>query len=106
MLAVLGVVAAAGTAAWLSWPRPSVVIAIAPGGVATVDGKALPETLFVKARGRSTVIRVENADSVRHQLALFGADANETRDFTIAYKGTYGGACSAHPTGNLTYVVQ
>jgi hypothetical protein len=27
-------------------------------------------------------------------------------DFTIAYPGTYGGACSAHRTGNLTYVVR
>lgn len=96
---------AAGVA-WSTWPRPSVVIEIAPGGVATVGGEALPETLFVRARGRSTVIRVVNRDSVRHQLALFGADANDTRDFTIAYPGTYGGACSAHPTGNLTYVVR
>jgi hypothetical protein len=91
---------------WFTWPSPSVVIEIAPGGVATVGGEALPETLFVKARGRSTIIRVMNRDTVRHQLALFGADANATRDFTIAYPGTYGGACSAHPTGNLTYVVR
>lgn len=91
---------------WWTWPRPAVTIRIAPGGTATVNGAALPETLFVKARGRSTVVRVVNADSLRHQLALFGADAGETRDFTIAYPGTYGGACSAHPSGNLTYVVQ
>lgn len=91
---------------WWTWPRPAVTIEIAPGGTATVAGAALPETLFVKARGRSTVIRVVNRDSVRHQLALFGADAQETRDFTIAYPGTYGGVCSTHPSGNLTYVVQ
>lgn len=100
------VVLVMGTLAWWTWPRPAVVIQIAPGGVATVAGAVLPETLFVKARGRSTVIRVVNRDSVRHQLALFGADAGETRDFTIAYPGTYGGVCSAHPSGNLTYVVQ
>jgi hypothetical protein len=104
-LAVL-IGAACGGLAWFTWPRPAVVIEIAPGGRATVDGAALPETLYVKARGRSTVIRVMNRDSVRHQLALFGADAHDTRDFTIAYPGTYGGACSAHPTGNLTYVVR
>ena len=91
---------------WWTWPRPSVVIEIAPGGIATVDGAALPETLFVKARGRSTMVRVENADSVRHQLALFGADAGRTTDYTIAYPGTYGGVCSTHSSGNLTYVVQ
>ncbi len=92
--------------AWYVWPRPAVVIRIAVGGEATVDGRPLPETLFVKAQGRSTVIRVVNADSVRHQLALFGADAGATRDFSIQYPGTYGGTCSTHPSGNLTYVVR
>lgn len=91
---------------WWTWPRPAVTIYIAPGGTATVDGAALPETLYVKARSRSTVIRVVNADSARHQLALFGANAGETKDFTISYPGTYGGVCSAHPSGNLVYVVQ
>lgn len=91
---------------WWSWPRPSVTIRIAPGGIATVNGVVLPETLFVKARGRNTVIRVVNGDSTRHQLALFGAAAGETRDFTIPYPGTYGGVCSTHPSGNLTYIVQ
>lgn len=101
-LVVLGVAALS----WWTWPRPAVTIRIAPGGTATVRGVVLPETLFVKARGRNTVIRVVNSDSVRHQLALFGADAGETRDFTITYPGTYGGVCSTHPSGNLTYVVQ
>jgi len=91
---------------WWTWPRPSVTIVIAPGGVATVNGGALPETLFVKSRGRNTVVRVVNGDSVRHQLALFGADAGETTNYTIAYPGTYGGVCSTHSSGNLTYVVQ
>lgn len=91
---------------WWTWPRPAVTIQIAPGGIATVNGEVLPETLFIKARGRSTVIRVVNSDSTRHQLALFGAAAGETLDFTIPYPGTYGGVCSTHPSGNLTYVVQ
>ena len=95
-----------GALTYWMWPRPSVVIRIAPGGTATVRGGELPETLFVKARGRSTVVRVVNGDTLRHQLALFGADAGETRDFTIAFPGVYGGVCSAHPSGNLTYVVQ
>ena len=100
------VVLAMAALSWWTWPRPSVTIQIAPGGSATVNGALLPETLFIKARGRSTVIRVVNRDSLRHQLALFGADAGETRDFTIPYPGTYGGVCSTHPSGNLTYVVQ
>jgi glucose/arabinose dehydrogenase len=95
-----------GLVTWSTWPRPSVEIRIAPGGAATVDGAALPETLFVAARGRRTVVRVVNADTLRHSLALFAADAGATVDFTIAYPGTYGGSCSAHPSGNLTYVVR
>ena len=105
-LSILAVVAAASGVAWWTWPRPSVRIDIAPGGRATVAGAPLPETLFVKARGRRTVIRVVNRDTVRHSLAVFGAAAGETRDFTIAYPGTYGGTCSAHPSGALTYVVR
>ena len=104
--AVAALVATVAALAWYTWPHPSVVIRIAAGGVATVNGVALPETIFVKARGRSTLIRVVNADTVRHQLALFGAAAGETRDFTIQYPGTYGGTCSTHPSGNLTYVVR
>lgn len=91
---------------WWTWPRPAVTIQIAPGGIATVNGAILPETLYIKARGRSTVVRVVNGDSTRHQLALFGAAAGETKDFTISYPGTYGGVCSTHPSGNLVYVVQ
>lgn len=91
---------------WWTWPRPAVTIAIARGGVATVNDAPLPETLFIKARGRRTTVRVVNEDTLRHQLALFGADAGETKDFTIAYPGTYGGVCSTHSSGNLTYVVQ
>ena len=105
-LAVGLVVITVAALTWWTWPRPAVTIQIAPGGTATVNGAVLPETLFIKARGRSTVVRVVNRDSLRHQLALFGADAGETRDFTIPYPGTYGGVCSTHPSGNLTYVVQ
>jgi hypothetical protein len=104
---VAGVIVA-GTllVAWATWPRPSVVIRIARGGAATVAGAPLPETLFVAARGRNTVVRVVNDDTLRHALALFAADPGATTDYTIAYPGTYGGSCSAHPSGNLTYVVR
>lgn len=105
-VAIAGVIAATAGVVMATWPRPSVEIRIAPGGVATVDGAPLPETLFVAARGRATVVRVVNEDTVRHALALFAADADATTDYTIAYPGTYGGTCSAHPSGNLTYVVR
>lgn len=105
-VSLLAIVVLFGAIAWWTWPRAAVTIHIAPGGVATVRGTALPETLFVKARGRRTVIRVVNRDTVRHQMAIFGADAGETREFTIAYPGMYGGVCSTHPSGSLTYVVQ
>lgn len=103
---LLAIVAVTGGVAWWTWPRPAVTIAIAKGGVATVDGAALPETLFVAAQGRATTVRVVNADTVRHALGMFAADAGATTDFTITYPGTYGGACSAHASGSLTYVVR
>ena len=105
-VALAAIIALAALVAWYTWPRPSVRIDIARGGAATVGGAALPETLFIAARGRNTVVRVVNADTVRHSLALFAADAGATVDFTITYPGTYGGACSAHKSGNLTYVVR
>lgn len=104
--AIAAIVVVAGLVAWSTWPRPSVRIDIAPGGVATVGGAPLPETLFIAARGRNTVVRVVNEDTLRHSLALFAADAGATVDFTITYPGTYGGTCSAHKSGNLTYVVR
>lgn len=105
-LSVLGIVVATALVAWLTWPRPSVRIDIAPGGVATVGGAPLPETLVVRARGGGAVIRVVNHDSQRHALALFAADAGATVDYRIRTPGTYGGSCSAHPSGSLTYVVR
>ncbi len=100
------IIAATGAVVWRTWPRPAVTIEIAQGGAATVDGAALPETLFVAAQGRATTVRVVNGDTLRHALGIFAADAGATTDFTITYPGTYGGACSAHPSGSLTYVVR
>ena len=103
---VLVLLIGTGLTAWVLWPSPAVQIDIAAGGVATVDGRPLPETLFVAARGRQTVIRVVNADTARHALALFSAAPQSTMDYTISTPGTYGGACSTHPSGNLVYVVR
>jgi hypothetical protein len=91
---------------WVTWPRPAATIEIAVGGAATVGGAALPETLVLKAKTGGAVVRVVNRDTVRHALALFAADAGATVDYTIPRPGTYGGACSAHPTGALTYLVR
>ncbi len=82
-------------------------IDIAPGGVATLDGRALPETVTVKSRGRGTRIAVVNRDTVRHTLALFSAPPGERVEYTIEYPGTYGGECSVHSrTGRLVWVVR
>lgn len=105
-LTVLVILIGTSLAAWVLWPRPAVRIDIARGGVATVGGRPLPETLFVAARGRQTVIRVVNADTARHALALFTAAPGSTTEYTISTPGTYGGACSTHPSGNLVYVVR
>jgi plastocyanin len=52
------------------------------------------------------VVRVVNADTVPHALALFTAAPGSTMDYTISTPGTYGGTCSTHPSGNLVYVVR
>ncbi|MFM2141441.1 MAG: hypothetical protein RLZZ25_1706 [Gemmatimonadota bacterium] len=106
LVVVSVIVLLTGLAAWALWPRPSVQIDIATGGVATVGGRPLPETLFVAARGRQTVVRVVNADTVPHALALFTAAPGSTMEYTISTPGTYGGTCSTHPSGNLVYVVR
>ena len=82
-------------------------IDIAPGGLATIDGQVLPETVVVKARGRGTRVAVVNRDSVRHTLALFSAPPGERVEYTIEYPGTYGGECSVHSrSGRLVWVVR
>lgn len=96
------VVGLAGACGW-----PQATIEIAPGGMATIDGRVLPETVLVPSRGRGTRVRVVNRDSVRHTLALFSAPAGETVEYTIEYPGTYGGDCSVHSkTGRLVWVVR
>jgi hypothetical protein len=111
-LAIVAVIVAAAAVTWFLWPRPAAVIVVEPGGVAWVEGvaggrMALPETLHVAARGRNTTLRLVNRDSVRHELALFGANPGETREFTVTYPGTYSGVCTTHKkTGRLVYVVE
>jgi hypothetical protein len=103
---LLGTVAAG----WLLWPRPDLTIEVNRGGVATVIspyGRRTPlgDTLMVGGRGGRRTVRVVNRDTVRHQLALFAADAGGQRDYVVPL-GTFGGACSAHPRDTLTVVVR
>ncbi len=67
----------------------------------------LPETLYVRAVGSHTVIRLVNRDTIKAQLGIFDARAGETRDFTVAYPGTFSGYCSAHPASRqIVYVIE
>lgn len=97
-------------AAWLLWPRPDLTIEVNRGGVATVISpygrrSPLSDTLIVGGRGGRRTVRVVNRDTVRHQLALFAADAGAQRDYVVP-PGTFGGTCSAHPRNRLTVVVR
>ena len=110
-LQVAAVVAVCVLAAWLLTERPALQIDVESGGHAFVHGMfsrtPLPETLYVRANGSHTVIRIANHDTVKHHLGLFDAEAGATRDFVISYPGTFGGFCSAHPTSKqLVYVVE
>lgn len=98
-------------AMWFVSDRPALRIDVERGGHAFVhemfSERALPETIYVHAVGSHTVIRIANHDTVRHHLGLFDVDAGQTRDFTIAYAGVFGGFCSTHPTSKqLVYVVE
>jgi hypothetical protein len=103
-------VAACAAAFWLL-SRPAVEIDVDRGGRAFVRGlfsrTPLPETLYVRAVGSHTVIRLVNRDTIKAQLGIFDARAGETRDFTVAYPGTFSGYCSAHPASRqIVYVIE
>ena len=110
--AIAGVLAATAAATWWAWPRPAVHLRVERGGAAFVvdafgRATALPETVHVRARGRTTKVRVENRDTTWQQLGLFGAAAGTTRDFTVPERGSYTGFCSAHRSrGRIVYVVR
>jgi hypothetical protein len=102
-----------GTAAlaWFTWPRPDTLIRVQRGGVAVVTNafgrdRPLPDTVFVGGSGTKRKIRVVNEDTIQHRLAMFTIPAGEQTDYTVP-PGTFGGACSAHPTKTqLTFVIQ
>ncbi len=110
-LTVAAVVAAVGVVAWLAIDHPAVDITVERGGTAYLhrgwSKSELPETIFVRAVGSHTVVRIANKDSVRHHLGLFDVNPGDTQDFIIAYAGTFGGFCSTHAASKqLVYVVE
>lgn len=108
---LLVVIAVSGGLAWLSWPRPDTLIRVMRGGTAMVTdafGRTAPlgDTVFVRGGGARRTIRVVNDDTVKHQLAMFNIPAGEQTEYTVP-PGTFGGACSAHPTSkHLTFVIR
>ncbi|MCC7054163.1 MAG: hypothetical protein IT355_12935 [Gemmatimonadaceae bacterium] len=109
--AMAGVLVLTLVATWWAWPRPAVELRVELGGRGVVVDwfgrtTALPETIRVSARGRNTRIRIENRDTTFQSLGMFGVAANSTRSFSVPLPGSYGGYCSAHPTGQITYLVQ
>ncbi len=108
---VLAVAAVSAGLAWFSWPRPDTLIRVTRGGVAMVTdayGRTAPlgDTVFVGGGGARRTIRVVNEDTVKHQLAMFNIPAGEQTEYNVP-PGTFGGACSAHPTStHLTFVIR
>ena len=111
-IAMLGaVVIMTAALAWFSWPRPDTLIRVTRGGVALVTdayGRTarLGDTVYVRGSGARRTIRVVNEDTIKHRLAMFNIPAGEQTEYTVP-PGTFGGACSAHPTGkHLTFIIR
>ena len=111
MAMLIAVVAVSAGLAWFSWPRPDTLIRVTRGGVAMVTdayGRTAPlgDTVFVRGGGGRRTIRVVNEDTLQHRLAMFTVPAGEQTEYTVP-PGTFGGACSAHPTStHLTFVIR
>ncbi len=111
VVAVGGIALVSAALAWFSWPRPDTLIRVTRGGSALVTdayGRTAPlgDTVFVRGGGARRTIRVVNEDTVKHQLAMFNIPAGERTDYDVP-PGTFGGACSAHPSNKrLTFVIR
>ncbi|MEQ1689937.1 MAG: hypothetical protein ABMA00_01530 [Gemmatimonas sp.] len=93
---------------WFSWPRPDAQIRIALGGIATLTNafgltSALGDTLRVGGGGARRTVRVINADTLPHVLAMFSVNPNSQQDFSVP-PGVYEGTCSVHK-GNTQLTV-
>lgn len=102
---------ATAAAVWGTWPRPDTLIRVQRGGIAVITDALgrdtpLPDTVRVGGSGAKRKIRVVNEDTVQHRLAMFTVPAGGQTDYTVPL-GTFGGACSAHPSKKqLTFVIQ
>lgn len=109
---LVGVLAVTGAATWFAWPRPSLELRVELGGRALIVdewGKTtpLPETVYVKANGSNTRVRIDNRDTTYQTLGVFGAAAKTVRSFSLPLPGMYPGYCSAHAASRtITYVVR
>lgn len=108
---ILGIAVVTAMASWWVWPRPALELRVERGGRGVMVDRwgrttALPETVFVRATGRVTRIRLDNRDTTFQTLGLFSAPANSARNYQVL-PGVFAGFCSAHAAGNtITYVVQ
>jgi hypothetical protein len=106
-----GVVVLTAIASWWAWPRPALELRVELGGRGVVVdhwGRTtpLPDTIFVRATGRATKIRLVNRDTTFQNLGLFSAPAGSVRNYRVL-PGVFAGFCSAHAASKtITYVVQ
>jgi hypothetical protein len=106
-----GVIALTAIASWWAWPRPALELRVELGGRGVVVDQwgrttPLPDTIFVRATGRSTKIRLVNRDTTFQNLGLFSAPAGSVRNYRVL-PGVFAGFCSAHAASKtITYVVQ
>lgn len=111
VLALVAMGSATGAIVWLTWPRPDTLIRVQRGGVAVVTDAfgrdtPLPDTVYVGGSGAKRTIRVVNEDTRPHRLAMFTVPAGGQTDYSVP-PGTFGGACSAHPSKRqLTFVIR
>ncbi len=110
--AITAVLLATATATFLAWPRPALDLRVELGGRGWIVDRwgrttPLPETVFVRATGRNTRVRITNRDTTYQTLGIFGAAANSERSFSVPLLGAYGGFCSAHAaSGRITYIIR
>lgn len=108
---ILGIVCVTVFAVWWFWPHPALELRVERGGLGLIVDRwghttPLPETVFVRATGQVTRIRIVNNDSTFQTLGLFSAPSTSVRNYRVE-RGVYAGFCSAHQTSQtIVYVVQ
>ena len=110
-LSIVSIVCVSALSAWWFWPHPALELRVERGGLGLIVDRLghttpLPETVFVKATGRVTRIRLENNDTTFQTLGLFSAPAGSARNYRVE-PGVFAGFCSAHAASQtIVYVVQ